>query len=66
MRLSPAATALSKALGHVGDLRGKDGTLSMGSSSWAGGVVGEWKVELLRSGRSVELLSWETLCVRKG
>lgn len=46
MRRSPAATAFSKALGHVGDLLGSDGTFKTGSCSRTGGVLGQWKVEL--------------------
>ena len=46
MRLSPAAMASSRSLGHVGDLRGNEYILSTGSVSLHGGVMGELKVEL--------------------
>ncbi len=38
-RFSPAATASSRALGQVGDLRGKNGIFKIGSSSFVDGDV---------------------------
>lgn len=54
MRFSPAATVSSSDFGQVGDLRGSRGMFTIGSSSCAGGVVGEWKVELFFKGRLID------------
>lgn len=51
IRLSPAAAiASSRSLEQVGDLRGSDGMLKMGSCSTERGDVGEWKVALFFKG----------------
>lgn len=63
MRRSPAATAFSIALGHVGDLLGSDGIFRMGSCSSEGGDVGQWKVELFLK---TELVGSMTCCMGEG
>lgn len=63
MRRSPAATAFSIALGHVGDLLGSDGMFKIGSRSSEGGDVGQWKVELFLRTVLVGSITW---CVDEG
>ena len=67
MRCSPAAIAFSKSLGHVGDLRDSNGMFRTGSSSEEGDL-GEWKVALFFSGRSIpaEPSSWDASCIDVG